>query len=228
MWRHPRNTNIIAIGCDDGTGRIWDVSTQVCVSSLKEHTGRITSIRFVPDCRVLLSSWDKTVSIVTLDDQFQLVSSVNLEGHTRAVCDIIPLRSSNQCVTCSSDKTMKVWDCETGACLQTLTEHRGSINALAMHPKGKYFASGSRDRTVIIWSSETFEFLRHLVFPSSVSSLMFVESDTFSVGVKTDGVMSCNALTGELGQVIIPGAGNILGLAFGEPVILSLVFTIPH
>jgi WD40 repeat protein len=213
---HPRNTNVVAIGYDDGTVRMWDISTQVYVSSFKEHISIITDIRFAPDCRLFLSSEDKTASIVRLDAQYQISSSVKLEGHTRCVLVTVPFPFSNNCITCSDDSTVKVWDCENGMCLRTLTEHTHDVSALAMHPKGKYFASASHDRTVVIWSSETFEVLRRIFFPSSVNSLVFDERDTLYAGVYDHGVMSCNGLTGKVGPVIIPGTGSIRSLSLGK------------
>ncbi len=227
---HPHNPNILAIACGDGAVRMWHTSTQAYMATFKQHRGGMSSIRFTPDCRLLLSSHDKTASIVTLDDKFQLMSSIKLYGHTDRVKDILPLPSSNQCVTCSRDKTIKVWDCETGSCLRTLSKHTSSANSLAMHSNGQHFASGSEDRTVIIWSSETFEVLHRIPFPSSANSLVFGEGDTLYVGVHSHGVTPCNSLTGEVGPWIISGPGSCEGLSLGE--FRSLYFTqikpLPH
>ncbi len=213
---HPRNTNILAAGYINGSVHMWDASTQACVCSFKEHTYGITNIRWASDRRVFLSSNDYTASIVTLDDQFQIASAVKLKGHTDWVTGILPLPSSNKCVTRSADQTIKVWDCQTGACLRTLTEHTDWAISLAMHPSGQYFVSGSIDHSVIFWSSETFEALRHIHFPGWINSLVFGESDTLYVGVSGHGVMSCNALTGEAGPVIIQGMGLCYSLSLGK------------
>ncbi len=213
---HPHNTNILAIGFRDGTVRIWDVSTQMHVSSFKQHSDGINRILFGLDGRLFLSWWGESASIVTVDELFQYLSSVKLEGHTRRVSDILPLFLWNQCVTCSNDTTLKVWDCETGTCLRTLIEHTDWVISLAMHSNGQYFTSASHDRTVITWSCETFEVLRRIEFPNWFHSLVFGESETLYAGVYDHGVMSCNALTGEIGSVIIPGTGSIHGLALGK------------
>jgi WD40 repeat protein len=213
---HPHNINILCLGYKDGTVRIWNVSIHAYVSDFKEHTHLITNIRFAPDCRLFLSSWDDTASIVTLDGQFRIVSSVKLEGHTAWVNDIIWLPSSNQVVTCSVDETIKLWDCKTGECLQTLTDHTDEVKSLTFHPNGHYFASGSFDETVIIWSCKTFEVFRCITFPNTVYPIMFVESDTLYIGVYEYGVMSCSALTGEAGPVIIPGTGCIRDISLSK------------
>jgi WD40 repeat protein len=213
---HPRNTNILGIGYQNGTVRMWDVSMQVYVSSFHHHHfRRITNILFAPDGRLFLSSWEKTASIVTLDDQFEFLSLIKFKGHAFSVRDILSLTLSNNCVSCSSDKTIKVWDCETGTCLRTLTEHTSWVTSLAIHPNGQYFASGSLNRAVIIWSCETFEVLRRMEFPNWVQALLFDEIHTLYAAVFDRGVMSCNALTGEVGQVMIASTQSCFGLSLG-------------
>jgi WD40 repeat protein len=222
---HPYITNILAVGYANGTVCLWDLSTQASVSTFKQHIMPITNIRFALDGQLLLSSYDHTAAIVALDDQFQIVSSVKFEGHTARANDILLLSSSNQCITCSEDTTIKVWDCETGTCLRTLTEHTAWVNSLAMHPYGRYFASGADEPIVIIWSCETFEVLQRLPFPSFVQSLDFGESDTLYAAVDNHGVMSCNFLTGEIGPVIIPGTGDLPGLALGVAFVLFSLYS---
>jgi WD40 repeat protein len=222
---HPRNTNILAMGYLDGTVRLWNVLLQAYVSSIRQHYRQIPNIRFTSDCRLFMSSYDNDASIATLDDQFQIVSSVNLEGHTDLVNDIIPLPDTSQCVTCSDDDNIKVWDCETGACLRTLTQHTDCVTSLAMHPNGQHVASGSYDRSVIIWSSETFAVLHHIPFPSWAQSLVFGESDTLYVGVHDHGLMSCNALTGETGRVIVSAILSVGCLALGKSHFCSPQYT---
>jgi WD40 repeat protein len=212
---HPHNHNILAIGFRDGTVRMWNVVRQACVSSLKQHTDLITNIRFVPDCRLFLSSWDDTASAVSIHDEFVIASLVKFKGHANRVFDILPFPSSNKCVTCSYDETIKVWDCENGACLRTLTGHSGSVYALAMHPDGQYFASGSFDHSIIIWSTRAFEILFRVSFTNWIESLVFGESDTVYAGVYKHGIMSCSALTGVVGREIISGTGSYASLTFG-------------
>ena len=45
-----------------------------------------------------------------------------LEGHTNTVNNII-LYHHNKLISCSGDKTIKIWDLNTGKCLKTLKGH---------------------------------------------------------------------------------------------------------
>ena len=212
---HPRYPSIIALGFKDGCVRLWDMNAQSYVSSLAEHTKRITSIRFSDDGRLFLSSDDSTGSILTLGDHFQVAARVKLEGHSKAVTDILPLVSLDQCVSCGYDLTIRVWDCRTGACLRTLREHTTFVTCLALHPSGEYFASGSLDQAVVIWSCQTFEVLSRLPLPDGVQSIVFGSDKTLHVGVHEHGVTSGHAFSGEIGSVIIPATSTVFGLALG-------------
>ena len=52
----------------------------------------------------------------------------------------------------SGDKTVRVWDARTGACVHTLEGHTSRVSAVAVHPLGTLLASGSRDETLKLWS----------------------------------------------------------------------------
>jgi WD40 repeat protein len=199
---HPRNSGLLFIGFNDGSVRLWDASEQQYQFELKEHSGQITSITLASDRVIFLSSRDETASITTLASKNQGRSCIKLAGHTSWVDNVLPLLLSNQCVTSSDDKTIKVWDCQTGACLHTLTEHSHIVVQLALHASGQRFASGSWDRCVIIWSTQTFEITHRIQFPGGVQSVAFDEDETLYAGVYNHGVMSCNALTWKIGLVI--------------------------
>lgn len=53
-------------------------------------------------------------------------------------------------VSASLDKTLKLWD-NQGNCLKTLAEHSRYVNTVSCNSDSTIIASGSNDRTVIIW-----------------------------------------------------------------------------
>lgn len=53
-------------------------------------------------------------------------------------------------ISCSLDKTIKIWN-QQGTCIKTLSEHSRYVNCLAINSDSTVIASGSNDRSVIIW-----------------------------------------------------------------------------
>lgn len=54
-------------------------------------------------------------------------------------------------------RTAKVWDCDSGECVQTLRGHADRLAKLAFHPGGRYLGTASFDHTWRLWDLETGE-----------------------------------------------------------------------
>lgn len=54
----------------------------------------------------------------------------------------------------AADKTVKLWDTETGEILKTLEGHTEGISDIAWSPDGEFLASASDDKTIRLWSLE--------------------------------------------------------------------------
>ena len=81
--------------------------------------------------------------------------------------------NSTQLISGSFDKTIKLWQLDTGVAIHTLTDdRRKGVFALAVSPDGKLLASGSWDERIELWNLETGELLQHLTHhQASVRSL---------------------------------------------------------
>jgi WD40 repeat protein len=83
-----------------------------------------------------------------------------LQGHTNWVWDVqfspLPQTASadpppNLLASASQDQTIKLWQLDTGQCLQTLRGHRSWVSSVAWSFDGKVLASGSCDNTIKLW-----------------------------------------------------------------------------
>ena len=58
-------------------------------------------------------------------------------------------------VSGSGDQTVRMWDIESGQCLQTLLGHSKAIYRVALNPTFTILASCSEDETIRLWDVET-------------------------------------------------------------------------
>ena len=57
-------------------------------------------------------------------------------------------------VSCSKDKTIRLWSTLSGIIIKTLEGHTNGVNTICFSPDEKYLLSGSRDNTVKLWDKE--------------------------------------------------------------------------
>jgi predicted NACHT family NTPase len=80
-----------------------------------------------------------------------------LEGHSNFVNAVAVTADGQRAISGSYDKTLKVWNLETGELQFTLEGHRDWVNAVAVTADGKRAISGSGDNTLKVWNLETGE-----------------------------------------------------------------------
>ena len=54
-------------------------------------------------------------------------------------------------VSGGSDRTVRVWEADSGRLLHTLTGHTRRVSAVGWSPDGSRLVSGGSDRTVRVW-----------------------------------------------------------------------------
>ncbi len=81
-------------------------------------------------------------------------------GHTSRI-NGLTLLPNGQMLSCSSDKTLRIWDPNTGRCLKTLQGHTEDVWCIAVLPNGQV-VSGSSDETLRVWDLSTGQCLKTL------------------------------------------------------------------
>jgi WD40 repeat protein len=80
---------------------------------------------------------------------------ITLAGHFASVNACAYSPNGSRVVSASTDRTLKVWEAETGKEIATLEGHLGKVTACAYSPDGHKILSGSSDWTLRVWDAET-------------------------------------------------------------------------
>ena len=110
-----------------------------------------------------------------------------LEGHTDGVTSASVTPDGRHAVSADRDKTLRVWDLETGACLRVLEGHTADVESVSVTPDGRRAVSASGDKTVRAWDLETGACLRVLEgHPDGVSSVSVTPDSQRAVSASYD------------------------------------------
>ena len=100
-----------------------------------------------------------------------------IKEHNSPVNSVSITANGEWVVSCSNDRTVRVWDRATGKCLSVLEGHSNSVLAIAITSDGKWIVSGSDDRTVRVWDRATGKCLSVLEGHSSLVLAIAITSD---------------------------------------------------
>jgi WD40 repeat protein len=92
---------------------------------------------------------DKTIRVWTLSNPTQ--QSLILKGHIDWINSVAICSNRKILISGSRDRTIKLWNFQTGTLLQTLTEHKSAVMSLALSSDGSTLASASTDGCINLW-----------------------------------------------------------------------------
>ena len=76
-------------------------------------------------------------------------------GHMGIILDLAWSQDGKILASSSSDRTIRLWESETGQILYIFEGHTGDIYSIAWSPDGKRLCSGSSDMSVRLWNTRT-------------------------------------------------------------------------
>lgn len=159
------NGKHIASGSEDRSVRLWNAGTGQ-IMRLYEQPSFVHSICFGPN-----GQWVATASGDMVRIWYGERKPKTLSGHTDSVYGVACSPDGKYLASGSKDKTIRVWNVETGIELTTFSGHESFVSDIAFSPDGKRIISGAWDHTVRLWDVEA------VTKPTTISGHTFISVD---------------------------------------------------
>lgn len=135
-----------------------DQEVLVLRGTLEGHNGWVTSLATTPAHPDLLLSGSRDKTLITWkltggeDNQYG-VPKRSFKGHSHIVQDVTISADGAYALSASWDKTMRLWDLETGKTTQRFVGHTGDVLSVSISKNLRQIVSASRDKTVKVWNT---------------------------------------------------------------------------
>jgi coatomer subunit beta' len=157
---HPNRPYILS-SSDDMSIKLWDWEKDFeCIQVFEGHAHYVMMVKLNPrDTNTFATaSLDKTIKVWVLTANVPHFSLDGPGAHEKGVncIDYYPGGDKPYLLSGADDRTVKIWDYQTKACLQTLDGHQHNVSAVCFHPRLPLIISASEDGTVRLWHSTTY------------------------------------------------------------------------
>lgn len=170
----------------DRTLYVWDIESGEEIKILKGHYDGIKGVCITADGKKVVSaSDDMTLKVWDIETGSEIRRKSTYSGlacswfykHTNGVTGVAVTTDGKKAVSSSWDKTLKVWDMETGEEIKTLTGHSDGVMGVCITPDGKKAVSASNDGTLKVWDLENTEEPKELAGHSNFVSDLMITPD---------------------------------------------------
>jgi len=135
---------------------VWDVDTQKTLLNFGSFTRPVQALAWSPDSKLLaIGGWNDTIYVHDCSLRKTTQSAIAYREHSDFVQALAWSPDGIRIASASNDKTVRLWDPQTGQTLLTYRGHTDAVKAVAWSPDGKYIASAGVDTTVQVWDPQT-------------------------------------------------------------------------
>jgi len=149
----------------DQTIKTWNAKTGECIRTYRDHEHVVETVAFSSlKADEFLDQLFRVSTATSEDSEGKSESSsssseliANLKKNLAALNG--PREEKKQAkrvggrylVSGSRDRTIKIWDVESGECLRTLDGHDNWVKKVFFHPSGRFIVSCSDDKSIRVW-----------------------------------------------------------------------------
>jgi WD40 repeat protein len=148
----------LATGHDDGSLRLWDVTTRQPLASLRGPHTHVSAVALSPDGKMLASAGEE--KLIELWDVPGRSPVRILAGHTDRISALAWHPTLPRLYSAGWDTTVRVWDTETGEPVILLNSHAAQVHALAVSADGALLASADSANQIHLWDLGRHETVR--------------------------------------------------------------------
>ncbi|KAG7599890.1 WD40 repeat [Arabidopsis suecica] len=134
----------------DGTVKMWDVRTDMCVATVGRCSSAILSLEYDDSTGILAAAGRDTVANIW--DIRSGKQMHKLKGHTKWIRSIRMVEDT--LITGSDDWTARVWSVSRGSCDAVLACHAGPVQSVEYSPFDKGIITGSADGLLRFWEND--------------------------------------------------------------------------
>lgn len=169
--RFSADGKLLAVGRDDGTVEMFDVTKRARIWSAWRHDRAVRSLAFTSDNARLLSAGG---------DAYAIVWSVNggseifrTARHGGAISGAAFSSDGRRIVTASEDQTAKIWDGDSGRLIVSLDGHGARVTDAAFAPQANLVATIGADGFSRLWDADTGRMVHSLKHPGELLAMQF-------------------------------------------------------
>ena len=145
---HPDGRSL-ALGCADGTVRLWGIREGTQIQALGGHNSGVNSLDYGPSGGLLVSG--DGVGVVRLWDLDTSRVRQELRGHQNAVRSVAIHPDGQAVASGGVDGSIRLWRVSDGALLQVLTGQGSGVLRVVFSTAGDLLASGGSDGAIRLW-----------------------------------------------------------------------------
>jgi len=179
IWCLDRNEDLLFTGSYDKTIKIWEISSGVCLNTVRAHSNWVSSVNHCKNFNILISSsWDSTIKLWKISD-FSIDNSLILQNEIGNYIYCVRENLKNAEVYSGTEfKTVDIWDVNKKLIKSSLIGHLERVNNIKHHFDKNIILSGSEDKNIRLWDSRTSEC--EILFSGHKRGITQVEYDSIN------------------------------------------------